>query len=214
MPWAASAVYLTDTTDARAVLLADPRLAHHIYAVDLHEVPHPPTIAHGWNGRVLAVRSPVRARDLVNVVDGFDWKDLDGALASQLLWARPHLGGASSRIAPPDGQMRWLEDLAARVGAPVVWYMAEAMASEPEAEIAWVLDWGGPNVVGGEELVREPTVYTRKDYRMVRLRAGGPDFGKREPLGAALVHLGLRLDGPWFTPHRPDFDWDAHRLLP
>lgn len=207
MPWSASVVYLHDTEDARAVLAADPRVSRRVYAVDLAAVDFPPAFDRPG---LLAIRSPGSRRQLADLVDGFDWKDLDGALPSQLTFARSGLAGPSSRIAPPDATLRWLEDLAARVAGPVVWYQAEAMASDPDGEIAWVLDWGG--TAGAEGVVRAPTVYTRRDRRMVRLGAEGATFTEREPLGAGLLHLGIRLEGPWFTPHRPDFGWEERRV--
>lgn len=210
MPWATSTVYLHDTPDARAVLAADPALKGHLFALDLAAVELPPRTAAG--SRLLAVRSPVRPRDLPLVGDGFDWKGLDGALAARLAPARSALEGASSRIAPPDKPLRWLEDLAARVCAPVVWYMAEAVASDPEAEIAWVIDWRGPATVEDEPLDRSPCVYSRRDRRVLRLSPAGAAVMERDTLGAGLLHLGVRLDGTWFTPHRPDFDWGALRL--
>ena len=54
--------------------------------------------------------------------------------------------------------------------------------------------------------------YTRKDRRFVRLISGGENTVPRDPLGAGLLHLGIRLDGPWFTPHRPDFPWESCRV--
>lgn len=213
MPWAASTLYLPDTPDARAVLLGDVRLAGHVYAVDLTTVDLPPQIGAGYSPRLLTVRSPVRARDLPLVGQGFDWKALDGALTPRLALARPALAGPASRIAPPDKPLRWMEALAAHACTPVVWYMAEALDGAPDAELAWVIDWRGPTRVDDEPLDRAPTVYTRRGHDNVRVTADGVTPHPREPLGAGLLHLGVRLDGPWFTPHRPEFDWEGVRLV-
>lgn len=211
MPWAASVVYLRDTPDARAVLLADGRLRGHVYAVDAARVEWAPQVEPGA-GPLLALRSPVRPKGLADVVDGLDWTPLTGALPTQLGFGRPALNAAATRIAPTAAQLDWFEELAARVAGPVAWYLAEATASDPEAELAWVLDWGGAAKVGDEALERAPVLYTRKEPRFVAVRASGTTFSRREPLGAALLHLGVRLEGPWFTPHRPDFDWGACRV--
>lgn len=212
MSWAISTVFCADTPTARAVFAADPRLGGHVFALDFATVELPPKVGAGFDGRLLALRSPIRARDVGLVGDGFDWAPLGGELAARLAGVRPGLSGPSSRIAPPDKALRWLEDLAAYLAAPVAWYMAEADTGAPEAEIAWVLDWRGPSTVDEEPLLRAPAAYTTKAHRNLRLDPQGATGAAREPLGAALLHLGLRLDGPWFTPHRPDFDWASRRV--
>lgn len=210
--WAASVVYLPDTAAARAVLGADPPLAGHVFALDVGAVEHPPVIAAGFDGRLLAVRSPGRARDLGALAAGFDWSPLKGRLAPRLGAARPALPGPASRIAPPDAALAWLEDLAARTAGPLAWYQAESTGGEPDAELAWVIDWRGPDRVDDEPVDRAPCVYVRRPRDTARVDAAGARTVGREPLGAALLHLGLRLDGPWFTPHRPDFDWASRAV--
>lgn len=205
--WAVSTVFLADTEAARAVLAADPRLAGHVWALDLATVERAPTVAAGFDGRLLLVRSPGRARDAALLPAAFDWSGLKGGLAARLGFVRPSLPGAASRLAPADAQLRWLEDLAARVAGTVAWYQAESTGGEPDAELAWVIDWRGPGVVDGEPVDRAPCVYVRGDRGPRRIDTGGTHPVAREPLGAALLHLGVRLDGPWFTPHRPDFNW-------
>lgn len=197
MAWAVSSVYLHDTPAARAVLGAAPALAGHVYALDLAAVEQPPVATHP---RLLAVRSPVRPRDLALVGEGFDWKPLTGLLAARLGAFRPHLAGPSARLAPPDPPLRWLEDLCARVAAPVLWYMAEAQEGGAEAEVAWVLDWTGP------------VVYVRRERDVLRVDAAGPAPFAADPLAGGLAHLGVTLDGPWFTPHRPGFAWEREAL--
>lgn len=210
--WAVSTVFLADTEAARAVLDADPRLAGHLWAVDLRAVELPPTFLDGADGRLLLVRSPARARDVAALDAGFDWSPLKGQLATRLGPLRGSLGGAASRLAPPDAPLRWLEELAARVAAPVAWYQAESTGGAPEAELAWVLDWRGPVDAGGETVDRAPGVYLRREHDSVRIDAAGVAPVARDPLGAALLHLGVRLDGPWFSPHRPGFVWEGWAL--
>lgn len=212
MPWSHSAVFLPDTPAARAVLTADSRLRGHVYALDLAAVEQPPRIAAGSTGALLVVRSPARTADVARTDDGFDASFLDGPRPSRLAGARGALPGPAQRLAPADGPLRWFEALADATQGPVVWYLGEAIASDPDAEIAWVLDAGGPDHVDDEAIDRGPMVYVRRDRNVVALRADGPRWATRDTLGAGLLHLGVRLDGPWFTPHRPGFDWAALRL--
>lgn len=212
MHWAASVVYLADTPASRAVLTTEPKLANHIWAVDLTRVEHSPAIVPGFDGRILAIRSPIRRQDVGMVRVGFDWAGLDGDLSPRLTQLRGGLTGASARIFPPDAAVRWLEVLAARVAAPVVWYMAESTGGDPEAEFALVLDWRGSARVGDEEIQRLPAIYSTVQGRRVRIDGTGLHGVSRDPLGAGLLHLGVRLEGPWFTLHSPGFDWSEHRL--
>jgi hypothetical protein len=199
MPWAASTLYLGDTPAARDVVRADPHLAGHVFAVDLGALEHGPHLRDGASGRLLVIRSPGRVRDLPMLVHGFDWSKLDGVLAPRLAAFRRGLGGPASRIAPPDRQLRWIEDLAARVCGPVCWYMAEAPEGDPDAELCWVVDWAGP------------ALYTRQERTFVRIDPTG-STPSVDPLTAALRHHGAELDSPWFAPHSPGFDWEACRL--
>jgi hypothetical protein len=213
MSWAASTVYLADTPDARAVLSADPRLQGHVFAFDLSKLAHAPTLAEGASGGLLAIRSPARKGEVGLVPDGFDWASLDGGLAPRLAGARAALKGDGSRVAPPDAPLRWLEDLAARVCGRVFWYQAEASHGDPDAENAWVIDFGGPTTLrfGGTSVAldRAPTLYARIDRRFVRVGEAGPC---KSPLTMGLLHLGALLDGPWFEPHAGHFDWASRRV--
>lgn len=199
MPWAASTLYLDDTPSARAVLSTDPRLAGHVYALDVGALEFGPNLAEGAAGKLLVVRSPGRPRDLPLLGQGFDWTGLDGALAPRLAAHRGQLGGPASRIAPPDTHLRWMEDLAARVCGRVAWYMAEAPEGDPDAELSWVIDWSGA------------VLYLRKGPAFVRIDAAG-STRCRDPLSMALSHFGAHLDSPWFAPHAPHFDWAPLRI--
>lgn len=211
MSWSASTLYLADTPSARAVLGAEPSLAGHVFAVDVGALDPGPQVADSVSGRLLAVRSP--GRPAAGLPDGLDWTGLDGLLAPRLAAHRPALRGDNARIAPPDALLRWMEDLAARVAGTVAWYQAESSHGDPDAELAWVIDAGGPARVrfGGEDVPvdRSPALYARQDARFRRL---GRDGYTRDPLAMGLLHLGVRLDSPWFAPHAPHFDWGARRV--
>lgn len=212
MPWAASTLYLHDRPHARDVLVNEPTLTGHLFALDLPSVDLPPRFADDDARRLLAIRSPGRPTDRALLPEGFDWKPLDGVSPARLAAVRPGLAGASSRLAPPDKHLRWLEDLAGRVAGPVIWYQAVADEGAPEGEVAWVVDWPGERAVDGAPLRGGACAYTRRGHDFVRLDPSGPSRAAHDPLAAALRHLGVILDGPWFTPHRPGFDWDALRL--
>lgn len=214
MPWAASMVYLADTPGARAVLEADPVLSPHVYAVGAARVDFPPLLAAETDGDLLVLRSPGRPRDRGLLVDAFDWTGFDGALSPRLAGFRRHLPGPAARIAPPDSHLRWLEDLAARVAGTVVWYQAEAPEGEADAEMAWVLgfarDWHFDTTI--RSVSGGAILYLRKGPAFLRLRGTDAEAIPENPLGAGLLHLGLHLDSPWFSPHAPGFDWESRRL--
>lgn len=199
MPWAASTLYLDDTPAARAVLGADPRLAGHVFALEVATLEFGPALDPGTTGRLLVVRSPGRPRDLPLMGQGFDWSGLDGTLAPRLAAFRSHLGGPASRIAPPDSHLRWLEDLAARVCGRVAWYLAEAPDGDPDAEMSCVIDWSGA------------VLYLRAGPAFKKLDATGTTRSQ-DPLTMALGHFGVRLDSPWFAPHAPHFDWATRQI--
>lgn len=213
MGWAASTIYLPDTDDARAVLLAEPRFAGHVHALDLARLEQAPALCDGARGRLLALRSPGRPR--AELPDAFDWAGLDGGLGARLAVHRPQLEAANARIAPPDALLRWLEDLAARAGGPLCWYQAEADHGDPDAELCWILDHGGPTILrfpGREvELDRSPAVVARQRWRFLRFGVGEPR-PVRDPLAMALLHHGAWLENPWFEPHTPWFDWASRRI--
>lgn len=210
MSWAASTLYLHDTPAARDVLLSAPALRGHTFAVDLAALAAPPRLADGSAGKLLAVRSPGRARDAGLLPDAFDWSGLHGLLAPRLAAHRPALKGDNARIAPPDAALSWMEDLAARVNGRVSWYQAESTHGDPDAELCWVIDVGGPARVrfDAEEVAfdRAPTLYARHEGRFRRMGAEG---FTRDPLAMGLLHLGVRLDSPWFEPHTPAYRWTA-----
>jgi hypothetical protein len=208
MPWASSTVYLADTPDARAVLLADAVVIDHVFAFSVGGLTSAPQIVKG-DGRLLAVRSPGRARDKGLLPDALDWAPLDGLLAPRLAPLRAALEGDNSRIALPDPALRWMEDLAARVNAPVAWYQAEADHGEPDAELAWVIDVGGPDAAVDIRFERTPSLYARVRRKLVRI---GAEDRVRDPLAMALAHLGVVLDSPWFEPHAPHYQWAGRRV--
>jgi hypothetical protein len=101
---------------------------------------------------------------------------------------------------PPVPFLRFLADLHARTGEPVMYYLCRTWGGEREGEAAWV--FAEREVFYGDRNPDETVAIGRDGRRVVR----------DDVLRLALAHHGLHLPTSWFAPHTRGFDWERRRL--
>lgn len=204
MTWHADELLGPATPAILAAVRADTRLASYAHVVPVTTISRLRARADRPNG-LLIVR-PVC--DAAGNEPAFDWyrgtaldsQSFTGSADMSVLHAAHTAHVGDDAPTPPRNFLAAIQDLALRVGEPLVYYSCAMWGGDIELEQAFVLG-------------SEPHVYSKLgNAEAVCLPSAAPS--QEDVLVSALRELGFELTDPYFEPHTRAFEWQRYTLPP
>jgi hypothetical protein len=213
--WYAHEVIAPGSPKVARIVAGDPMVApfaYHLHGPVEHAW-HSPDVAHGFPGTGLIVVRPV-----CDLVDGvaewygepvLDWKSLRATDTSSPLdlTAVAQAGGVNDALLPPESFLSFLQALASRADATLLFYSCSMWGGDIEAEYAFVIGRSPSAIVALPQDRDEDGC-----PRVVVIEGGRQTPATRDVLSIALSNLDFHIPTPFFAPHTRTFPWQRYRL--
>lgn len=213
MTWYAHEVIAPGWQKVARVIAGDPMLAP--FAYRLHgplEYPwHRPNVVHGFPESGLIVVRPVCNPDEADWYGEavLDWRSLSATGTSSPLDPADvaEACGVNRADLPPKTFLSFLQALAARADAPLLFYGCSMWGGDIESEHAFVLG-RSPSAIVALPLDRDEGGRPR----VAVLKPGSKTVTTRDVLSLALSALDFQIPTQFFAPHTREFPWHSYRL--